>query len=178
MSQSKFSDFLNFKVMITPVVILVLFWLGLVAIVIAAIELFARGNVLVGIGTVVLGPFAWRITCEYLIIGFRMHDCLEQIARNTQTEPVRRGDMSPKGHNTLRSGVPEQRPMGHGILVSEISVGEYYETTDGKAFKVVEFTRDGIRVEFAMGNVEIVPPIDSKVPEGLWAFDIRPTRNS
>jgi hypothetical protein len=177
MSQSKFSDFLNFKVMITPVIILVLFWLGLVAIVIAAIALFAQGNILAGIGTLILGPFAWRIACEYLMIIFRMHDCLEQIARNTETEPARRGDMAPKNQSTYRSGVPEQEPTEYGVLISEISVGKYYETRDGKPFKVVEFTRSGIRVEFAMGNVEIVPPIDSKVPEGLWAFDIRPTRN-
>ena len=178
MSQSKFSDFLNFKVMITPVIVLVLFWLGLVAIVVVAIALFLQRNMLAGIGTVILGPFAWRITCEYLMIGFRMHDCLEQIARNTETKPVRRGDISPTRQSTYRSGVPEQELKEYGVLISEISVGGYYETRDGKAFKVVEFTRNGIRVEFVMGNVEIVPPIDSKVPEGQWAFDIRPTRNS
>ena len=41
MSQSKFGDFLNFKIMISPVLILVLFWLGMVAIVFAAIALVA-----------------------------------------------------------------------------------------------------------------------------------------
>ena len=34
MSRSKLGDFLNFKTMISPVVIIVLFWLGLVAIVV------------------------------------------------------------------------------------------------------------------------------------------------
>jgi len=176
MSQSRFSDFLNFKVMITPVVIRVLFWLGIVAIAIIGVGLLAQRRTLEGIGALVLGPFVWRITCEYLIIGFRMHDCLEQIARNTETEPRRRVDSATKRQNTDRS-VPEQKPAEYGVLLSEIAIGEYYETRDGNVFKVAEFSPDGIRVEYATGKQDIVRPIDSNVPEGLWAFAIRRTRS-
>ena len=162
MSQSKFGDFLNFKVMISPVVILVLFWLGLVAIVIAAVVLFEQGKMLVGIGTVILGPFAWRITCEYAILGFRMHACLEQIAEN-----------SGKALIAERSHILKEQVKEFGVSIDGIIVGKHYETKDGRHFKVVEFTSDGLKVEYSVGKWEIFAPIDSEVPHGLWTFDIR-----
>jgi hypothetical protein len=164
MSQSKFGDFLNFKVMISPVVILVLFWLGLVAIVIAAIVLFEQGKILAGIGTVILGPFAWRITCEYAMLGFRMHACLEQIAERSGTAPI-----------TERSGTLKQQAKEFGISIDDITVGKNYETRDERHFKVVEFRSDGLKVEYSEGKGEILAPIDSEVPHGLWTFDIRRT---
>ena len=96
MSQSKFGDFLDFKVMISPALVLVLFWLGVLAIVLAAIAFVAQRQILYGIGIAILGPFAWRIICEYMIIGFRMHACLEQIAKNTETRFSQKRDMSPE----------------------------------------------------------------------------------
>jgi len=159
MSQSKFGDFLSFKVMISPVVILILFWLGLVAIVIAAIVLFQQGKILVGIGTLILGPFAWRITCEYAILGFRMHACLEQIAETSR--------------NTERTHTLIQQARDWGISIDDITVGKHYEARDGRHFKVVEFTSDGLKVEYSAGKWEVLAPVDSEVPHSLWTFDIR-----
>jgi hypothetical protein len=175
MSQSKFGDFLNFKVMISPVLLLVLFWLGMVAIVFAAIVLFAQRQMLIGVGIAVFGPFAWRIICEYMIIGFRIHACLEQIAKNTETGFLQKRDISPKKQNSDRSELLRQRVTEYGMLLSDISVGEHFETRDGKEFKVLEFTRNGLRVEFAGGTREILSPIDSGIPEESWTFDIRRT---
>jgi hypothetical protein len=172
MYQSSFGDFLNFKVMITPVVVLVLFWLGMMAIAVAAIGLFAQGKILAGIGAVFLGPFAWRIICEYMIIGFRMHDCLEQIAKEAETALQKR-DMVGKKQGTGRSGV--LNTTEYGVPISEISVGDHFETRDGMEFTVVEFTHNGLRVEFAVGTREILSPINSGMPEGTWTFDIRRT---
>jgi hypothetical protein len=161
MSQSKFGDFLNFKVMISPVVILVLFWLGLVAIVIAAIVLFQQMKILAGIGAVVLGPFAWRITCEYAILGFRMHACLEQISENSGKAPI-----------AERSHILKEQVKEFGVSIDDIIVGKHYETKDGRHFKVVEFTSDGLKVEYSVGKWEILAAIDPEVPHGLWTFDI------
>lgn len=164
MSQSKFGDFLNFKVMISPVVILVLFWLGLVGIVIVAIVQFEQGKILTGIGAVVLGPFAWRITCEYAMLGFRMHACLEQIAERSGDAPI-----------VTRGDILKRQTLEFGISIDDVTVGKNYETRDGRHFKVLEFRSDGLRVEYSEGKREILAPIDSDVPHGLWTFDIRRT---
>ena len=175
MSQSKFGEFLNFKIMISPVLIIGLFWLGIVGIVFATIALIASRQILYGIGTAILGPFAWRIVCEYMIIAFRMHACLEQIVKNTETEFLQNRGTAPRRQSADRSEILRQRVKEYGILLSEISVGEHFETRDGKEFKVLEFTRNGLRVEFAGGTREILSPVDSGIPEESWAFDIRRT---
>jgi len=110
-----------------------------------------------------------------MIIAFRMHACLEQIAKNTEMGFSQKRDIAPKRQSTDRSEILRQRATEYGILLSEISVGEHFETRDGKQFKVLEFTRNGLRVEFAGGTREILSPVDSGIPEESWAFDIRRT---
>jgi hypothetical protein len=162
MSQSKFGDFLSFKIMISPMVILVLFWLGLIAIVVAAIVLFQKGLILYGIGTVIIGPFAWRISCEGAILAFRMYDRLVQIAENSS----RLAAASP--NDALKNKVNE-----FGVSIDDVTIGKSFEARDGRRFKVIEFTSDGLRVEYSEGKWEILAPIDSGLPQGLWTFDIR-----
>ncbi|MGA2265147.1 MAG: DUF4282 domain-containing protein [Phycisphaerae bacterium] len=80
-------DFLKFKKMVTPIVIQVLFWVGLVACVISALVSFGQGtggSILAGLATLLLGPLVVRIYCELLIILFRMRDLLEDIRNNTR----------------------------------------------------------------------------------------------
>jgi hypothetical protein len=177
MAQSKFSDFLNFRVMITPFVIVILFWVGLVAVLIAAIVLFARGLPLVGLGTIVVGPFAWRLTCEYSILLFKMHDCLEQIARNTGTNLLG-GDSIGKAVKGTSGGTGDSVRDEYGVLGSEVLIGAQYSARDGTSFRVIEFMDKGIRVEFSPGKEGIIHPIDPTLPEGQWAFDINVTRKS
>ena len=164
MSRSKFGDFLSFKIMISPVIILVLFWLGLIAIVVTAVELFEQGQILFGLGAVILGPFAWRITCEGAILAFRVYDRLVQIAEN-----------SSKLIDANRNDALKQKENAFGITLDDISIGKNFEARDGRRFKVVEFTSDGLKVEYSEGKWEILAPIDSGVPQGLWTFDIRRT---
>ena len=165
MSQSKFGDYLNFKVMISPIIIMILFWLGLVAIVIVGIGLIVQGKTLIGIGSIVLGPFAWRIICEYMIIGFRMHDCLEKIAKSAETGPLpyKKGD----------GRVHPTKQKEFGVPLSEITIGEHFETKDGRQVKVIEVTDAGLKVDSSTGTTDMISPIDSGMPQGLWTFDIR-----
>ena len=81
------NDFLAFRKMITPVVIQVLFWVGVVVCLIAAIVMFAQGRaetILGGLFFLILGPLMCRIYCELLIIGFKMLDYLREISENTK----------------------------------------------------------------------------------------------
>jgi len=60
--------------MLTPIVIQILFWVGVVACILGGI----------GILAVVFGPPVMRIYCEWLIVLFRINDTLTDIRRNTE----------------------------------------------------------------------------------------------
>jgi len=80
-------DFLKFRKMITPVIIQVLFWVGVgVAVIAGLVQIgtaFSRYGsavtVLTGLLTIVLGPVLVRIYCELLILFFRMNETLTEI---------------------------------------------------------------------------------------------------
>ena len=86
-------DFLTFRKMLTPIVIQILFWLGVVACILGGIGAILAGVAridrtpeLIGIGilAVVFGPLVMRIYCEWLIVLFRINDTLTDIRRNTE----------------------------------------------------------------------------------------------
>ena len=87
-------DFLKFDKMITPVIIKIIFWIGLVASVIIALGMIISGlgsrwgggvEVLTGLVTLVLGPLMVRIYCELLIVIFKINDSLSEIKENIVT---------------------------------------------------------------------------------------------
>ena len=74
-----FDDFIKFRKMITPAIIQVLFWIGVVGSVIAALVTMATsfgrygdgfGGFLGGLLMLVIGPVIVRIYCELLILLF------------------------------------------------------------------------------------------------------------
>ncbi len=82
------NEYLSFRKMITPLVIQVIFWLGvsacvvlgLVSIVSGASARYGGGSeVLTGILVLILGPVFVRIWCEVLIVVFRILDTLTEI---------------------------------------------------------------------------------------------------
>lgn len=90
------SAFLDFRLMITPIIIKVLFWVGVVIVVIAGIvEVIAGiaapagGGAIVfsGLVTIILGPVVVRIYCELLIVIFRILDELTMIRKGHGFEP-------------------------------------------------------------------------------------------
>ena len=80
-------DFLKFRKMITPVIIQILFWIGVAIAVIGALGMIVIGvtsngqgiMVLGGLVMLVLGPVVVRIYCELLILFFRMNETLTDI---------------------------------------------------------------------------------------------------
>lgn len=86
-------DFLTFRRMITPIIIQIIFWIGvalcviggLISIVTGASSDFGGGaQVLSGLLVIFLGPVITRVYCELLILMFRMNETLTDIRRNTE----------------------------------------------------------------------------------------------
>ncbi|MEW6387579.1 MAG: DUF4282 domain-containing protein [Thermodesulfobacteriota bacterium] len=81
-------DFWAFRTMVTPVIIQIVFWVGVVVCVIAGLVLIGSGltgpyasgfNVFKGLLILILGPLGVRIYCEILIIFFRINETLTEI---------------------------------------------------------------------------------------------------
>jgi hypothetical protein len=178
MPKNRFSGFLTFRLMIAPVVIQALFWIGLVAVLTVGVVYLVTSMTLYGIAILALGPFVWRLTCEYSILFFRMHTSLEEVARNTRGLSVPTDSRADATSGGRRVGEPHHVATEYGLLISEVSIGGHYQARDGRIFKVVQFTNDGIRVEFDQGKTETIRPVDPAAAEGLWSFDIRRARNS
>ena len=84
----KVNDFIKFRLMITPVIIQVLFWVGAVVSVLFGLGIMASSfgsygggglQFLGGFFTMILGPVLVRIYCELLILFFRMNETLTEI---------------------------------------------------------------------------------------------------
>ncbi|KKB36202.1 DUF4282 domain-containing protein [Bacillus thermotolerans] len=79
------SSLTSFDRMITPAIIKIIFWIGVVASIIWGIVLLASGGgagaVITGLLTIILGPIAVRVYCELLIISFKIYDSLRHIER-------------------------------------------------------------------------------------------------
>jgi hypothetical protein len=72
-------DFLAFRKMLTPVIIQVVFWLGLIGVAVWGWQ-SADGGIL-GVLMIVVGAVMWRVYCEILIVIFRILDVLTDIRR-------------------------------------------------------------------------------------------------
>ena len=81
------SDFLSFRKMVTPIIIQILFWLGVIIAIISGIVSIVYGVVrsdvpilLYGLLFLILGPLVVRIYCEILILFFRINETLTEIS--------------------------------------------------------------------------------------------------
>ena len=96
-----FRSFLSFERMITPVIITILFWIGLIAVAITSLVVFfggiiggfndgGFGSVVVGLFggplVFVLGALMVRIYAELLILAFRINETLTDIKNELKKE--------------------------------------------------------------------------------------------
>ena len=79
------NEFLAFRKMITPVIIQIVFWIGVVACLIGGLISLGQGDV-AGIFVMLIGPVVVRIYCELIIVAFRLLDTMQKIEKNTASE--------------------------------------------------------------------------------------------
>jgi hypothetical protein len=80
-------DFLSFRKMVTPVIIEIIFFIGVIICALAGLIMFfyggvhlgAKGYLWKGVLLFFLGPLAVRIYCEILIVFFRINETLTEI---------------------------------------------------------------------------------------------------
>ncbi len=87
-------DFLRFRIMITPTIIQVLFWVGAVAAVAFGINYIVSGARMTGGDTlmiqgvlwIILGPIVVRVLCELLLVVFSINNSLVEMTAGLKGE--------------------------------------------------------------------------------------------
>ena len=72
-------DLLGFDKMVTPIIIRILYFLGLLGVLAATVISLFQGRILAAIGILVFGAIMVRVYSELLILLFRIHDNLVSI---------------------------------------------------------------------------------------------------
>lgn len=90
-------DFWAFRTMVTPVIIQIIFWVGvLVCLFVGAIMIFmgvsghhpGMGHYIwKGVLLFILGPLGVRVYCEILIVFFRINETLTEIKHDLDRRP-------------------------------------------------------------------------------------------
>jgi hypothetical protein len=84
------NEYLTFDKFITPVIIQILFWLGLAGIVIFSLLAIANGGsqgALSGLLMLLIGPIIWRVYMEIILIMFKIHGELYLIRKQGEARP-------------------------------------------------------------------------------------------
>ncbi|HOI24091.1 MAG TPA: DUF4282 domain-containing protein [Caldisericia bacterium] len=83
-----FNDWLFLKKMITPVVIQIIYWLGILVVIILGLIAIIRSfgafgggaiGLLSGILMIILGPIMVRVYCEILVVMFNIYEELKKL---------------------------------------------------------------------------------------------------
>lgn len=75
------NEYLTFDKFITPVIIQIVFWIGLAGIVIMALLAIVNGAALQGLLLLIFGPIVLRIYTEILLVAFKMLEELQEIRK-------------------------------------------------------------------------------------------------
>jgi hypothetical protein len=84
-------EYLTFRRLITPSLVQIVFWLGLVFIVIIGLGTMFTWSFWQGLAILVLGPLVLRIYCEIVIVLFRINNTLTDmldLQRETTARPA------------------------------------------------------------------------------------------
>ncbi|MEK6536939.1 MAG: DUF4282 domain-containing protein [Actinomycetota bacterium] len=83
-------DFLTFRRMLMPILIQILFWIGVVIVIIAGLVILvtSKGDAKWGgLVMIILGPLGVRLYAEMLIVIFKINDTLSEVKQDTARLP-------------------------------------------------------------------------------------------
>lgn len=99
-------DFFSFRRMLTPVLIQIIFWIGLLTVGIVGVVMMARGQAVVGLVVWALGFLLVRVYAELLIVIFRINDTLADIRDALSRGNVAMALAHPAGRELPGAGCP------------------------------------------------------------------------
>lgn len=73
-------DFLFFEKMLTPQIVVALYWLSLIGVVVGGIAAIFTGEFIKGLMILVFGIIAVRIYCEFITVIFQLNKNVKAIA--------------------------------------------------------------------------------------------------
>jgi hypothetical protein len=73
------NEFLNYKTMVTPGILKVLSYVGMVIAAIVGLVTAFTADLLMGIGMTILGPVVVRIYAELMLVVFEIHNELKKL---------------------------------------------------------------------------------------------------
>ncbi len=73
-------DVLFFEKMLTPKIMIVVYWLSLAAVVLAGITAIFSGEFFKGLLTILLGPIGVRVYCEFFVVIFQLNKNVQNIS--------------------------------------------------------------------------------------------------
>ncbi|MBE7374173.1 DUF4282 domain-containing protein [Pseudomonas lopnurensis] len=73
-------DLFFFDAMLTPKIITLIYWLGLISVVVGAVATLFAGALFQALGILVFGLIGTRVWCELLIVLFKIHENLQKVA--------------------------------------------------------------------------------------------------
>lgn len=133
-SPGRIDEFLTFRRFITPLIIQVIFWLGLLGLLIPLLD-FGKRNELVAVLIFVVGGLAWRMLCELMILFFKSHDELVAIREALTGRAGAPRDSLASSRRADPAGT--SRPGVHGIFPGTIPCsrcGAMNPSTSGARF--------------------------------------------
>ena len=77
----------SFDTMITPIIIKIIFWVGVIACVIGGIAMAFNDSGVGGLLCILLGPLVVRLYCEIIIVIFKIFQSLKQIENGLPNVP-------------------------------------------------------------------------------------------
>lgn len=86
-SDFNFDEFLSFRKFISPIVIKILYILGVVAIVLFSLYMMFSGkgfggfiqNFFIGLLSLIFGNLMWRVSCEMMLLLFSINDGIKKL---------------------------------------------------------------------------------------------------
>ena len=173
-------DFLAFRKMIATYFIQVIFWIGLVAIVVFSVGAISQDQALAGLLVLIFGTLYWRIACEFLIVFFRMHSTLTAIKADTSAIPpaLASGGWTPEGGGTPRAESATAVTAAPSITAAAATVastspeGWYDDSTrpghtrwwDGTAWGIRDDEHPAVASESPPADTEIAAPSAESPP--------------
>ena len=71
---------LFFDDMLTPKLITLIYWLGVIGVVVTSVTYMFSQNFLAGLGMLIMGVIAVRVWCELIIVIFKINENLKVVA--------------------------------------------------------------------------------------------------